>query len=246
MNYKLVSSKQIIAKVFRDLKPDTGSFVTDSLEWIGEALEFIGVHSGLEKKFEEVEMINHRGDLPCDLHLISGVEYLGERLNYGSDFRAHALPDGGITNPYALSIVTTAYETDPQDPNTFKEVNASTYGSDYYTLDAGVIRTSFDAGTIIIYYMGIPMDCDFFPKVPDNATTKEAIVWYILRQMIMGGYKHPIFSFDYCDAKWESYCGKAQNDLMFPSPDKAEQFRKMWVNMIPNINAYNSFDSDHR
>ena len=246
MNYKLVSSKQIIAKVFRDLKPDSASFVADALEWIGEALEFIGVYSGLEHSYQDIYIENHRGAIPCDLHLVSTVEYEGMPLNYGSDVRIHALDtdNDAMLNPNMSSDLQAVFMADPNGGNqaSFKQVATSREGDqEFYILENGVVKTSFECGTVRIHYMRLPVDEDNFPKVPDNVTAKEAITWYILRQMVMGGFKHPIFSWDFCDAKWEAYCGKAQNDLMFPSVDKVESFRNMWVNMIPNVNLYNNF-----
>ena len=37
--YKNISSKMIIRKVFRDLRPNNDEWIDDSIEWIGEALE---------------------------------------------------------------------------------------------------------------------------------------------------------------------------------------------------------------
>ena len=40
--YKTTSSKVVIRKIFRDLKPDRDNWIDDAIEWIGEALEHIG------------------------------------------------------------------------------------------------------------------------------------------------------------------------------------------------------------
>lgn len=235
----MVSSKQIIAKVFRDFKPDNGSFVADAYEWIGEALEFIGVYSGLEKKSDEVVIENFRGSLPCDLHLISRVEHNGNYLKYGDNVRQHSFHRTGVTNPHASEVVVTAYETDPQNAQVFKEVSSATLNKgEFYQLNPGVINTSFESGTVTMHYMSLPIDKDCFPMVPDNQTVKEAITWYIYRQMMMGGYKHPVFNWQLCDAKWEEYCGKGQNDLMFPSPDKVHAWIDVWASMTPSIQHY--------
>ena len=42
MIYRNTSSKSIIRKVMRDLKPNDDNWVDDAIEWIGEALEHIG------------------------------------------------------------------------------------------------------------------------------------------------------------------------------------------------------------
>ena len=48
--YKNISSKMIIRKVMRDLKPNNAEWIDDSIEWIGEDLEHIGAASQLCQK----------------------------------------------------------------------------------------------------------------------------------------------------------------------------------------------------
>lgn len=246
MNYKLISSKNMIAKMFRDLKPDNGSFVTDAIEWMGEALEFIGVVTGMEHKFDDLEVRNHRTSMPCDMHYLGVIEYKGRPLPFGSDVRIHALPKDGeaLINPVADVAVSAYFRSNTGQGNfnaSFSQVTTVDNVREYCVLDPGVIRTSFESGTIRVHYMSIPVDCDNMPMIPDNVETKQAIQWYIIRQMIMGGYRHPIFSYDYADAKWEEYCSRAQNDLMFPSPEKMESFKRLWVTMVPKINDFEEF-----
>ncbi len=45
--YKEISSKVIIRKVMRDLKPNHANWIDDAVEWIGEALEHIGAATQL-------------------------------------------------------------------------------------------------------------------------------------------------------------------------------------------------------
>ena len=71
--YKHVSSKEIIRKVFRDLKPNTANWLHDSIEWIGEALEHIGASAQLCTKHAVIPIANHKGALPGDLYYINQV-----------------------------------------------------------------------------------------------------------------------------------------------------------------------------
>ena len=71
--YKHVSSKEIIRKVFRDLKPATANWIHDSIEWIGEALEHIGASSQLCQKQCVIDINNYTGKLPSDLYYINQV-----------------------------------------------------------------------------------------------------------------------------------------------------------------------------
>lgn len=248
MNYKVVSSKRLIAKIFRDTKPDNGTFNMDILEWIGEALAFIGAPSSMKKTFDDIPISNFRGHLPCAMEFIGMVEYKGFPLFHGSDPRTYALPEDpdAFMNPAAHHDVASYFRTELETGNFvgFKQVADRTPRSDYYMLNPGTIITSFQEGTIRMHYMALPVDEEFFPLIPDNPVVFEAITWYVLRQMLMGGYRHPIFDYGFADAKWEKTLGQAQNDLMFPSPDKMESFKRMWVTMIPHIHTYNEFFHD--
>jgi len=69
--YKHVSSKEIVRKVFRDIKPATADFVHDAIEWMGEALEHIGAAPQLCRKQCVLDIKNHRACLPGDLYYIN-------------------------------------------------------------------------------------------------------------------------------------------------------------------------------
>ena len=71
--YKHVSGKEIIRKVFRDLKPSNANWMHDAVEWMGEALEHIGASTQLCKKQVVIPINNFRGNLPGDLYYINQV-----------------------------------------------------------------------------------------------------------------------------------------------------------------------------
>tara|TARA_R110001592_G_scaffold6936_6_gene38270 strand:- start:6773 stop:7657 length:885 start_codon:yes stop_codon:yes gene_type:complete len=71
--YKTVSSKVLIRKVFRDLKPAKDNWIDDAIEWIGEALEHIGAAPQLALKQCILEVKDHKVLLPSDLYYINQV-----------------------------------------------------------------------------------------------------------------------------------------------------------------------------
>ena len=71
--YKTISSKAIIRKIFRDLKPSKDNWIDDAIEWIGEALEHIGAASQLLQKQCVLDITNHKVLLPSDLYYINQV-----------------------------------------------------------------------------------------------------------------------------------------------------------------------------
>ena len=71
--YKNVSSKTIIRKVMRDLKPTNDNWTDDAVEWIGEALEHIGASPQLETKNCILTVVDYKVFLPSDLYYVNQV-----------------------------------------------------------------------------------------------------------------------------------------------------------------------------
>jgi len=249
MNYLLVSSKDVIGKVFRDLKPTDASWTSDALEWIGEALDFIGFHGVFDHKSKELTIADHKAVLPCDLYQLIQVEYDGRALVYGTDTSGYTADTRTTSAEPATSqsVYTVAVaESNPTDDHsspafTLKFTKSVRATDDYYLINAGTIVTSFEDGTVKLHYTAYPTDEDGYPKVPDNIYVKQALEWYIIRQMMMGGYVHPVFNWEVADQKWGHYCVAAQNDLAFPSIDKMETMKNMFVRMVPNLNRHSDF-----
>ena len=75
--YKNISSKVIVRKVMRDLKPTTFEWIDDAIEWIGEALEHIGASTQLVTKKIVMQIEDHKAVLPSDLYYIEQVAVNG-------------------------------------------------------------------------------------------------------------------------------------------------------------------------
>ena len=71
--YKNISSKHIINKIMRDLKPNDMNWIDDAIEWIGEALEHIGSATQLLQKQCVLTITDHKVLLPTDLYYINQV-----------------------------------------------------------------------------------------------------------------------------------------------------------------------------
>ena len=71
--YKTTSSKVVIRKIFRDLKPDRDNWIDDAIEWIGEALEHIGSAPQLCQKQCVLNVVDHKVLMPTDLYYINQI-----------------------------------------------------------------------------------------------------------------------------------------------------------------------------
>ena len=277
MIYKLVSSKAIIRKVMRDLKPPGDNWIDDAIEWTGEALEHIVATPQLSTKGCVLQIKDWKAIMPNDLYFINQVavnnaanpsvsteltELLAEVKTLNEFVEAN--PNDKIGYNYQLreinarlSVVENIYmnATQPLTPlqygtSTFpghihcdKCSNQFAKSKETYVVDGDYIKTSFQDGFICLSYTAFPTDEDCYPMVPDNISYKEAMFWYIYKQMLLGGYIPSMngIGYDFADNKWKYYCTQARNAANYPSIDKYESFMNQWVRLIPNLNRHANF-----
>lgn len=213
MHYKVVSSKNIIAKVYRDFKPSNSAWIGDAYEWIGEAIEIIGCFTGYELVHEEFQVLDHRVKLPCNIEQLMGIEYKGMRLQRSGGINA------GDNCSCTKNLVCCQEES--------------------YSLNPNYIQTTFQEGCIKLHYNRVPVDCDGFPMVVDRVKVTQAITWYIMRGMLLRGFKHQTVTFADADKLWEKYYPQAQNDLRFTDIDDLELFKKSWLGLVKSTNMTN-------
>ena len=221
MVYKSISSKALIAKIYRDFKPNNSSWVNDAIEWMGEAIECINAFHGFIETSECKNVIDYRVKLPCDLEQLLGVTHNGNKLQRTGAIKSkrHCTPNHPLNN----SICST---------------------TESYSLNPNYIHCSFQTGTIVIYYLGIDTDEDGFPNIPDNYHVKEAITWYIISRMLLRGFKHPVVSYEMADSKWIMNYPKAQNACKFPDIDAQDLFKRTYLGLARNTNMSNEMFQD--
>jgi hypothetical protein len=246
MIYKTVSSKVIISKIYRDLKPASSSWEADAIEWIGEALDFIGAFAGLEKRSVRLTVTDYRAVLPSNFYSMRGVYYEGTQLPYGGTLKHIG---GLLDSDVYLAAKTEVLTTDNVTVTSYGSLRAQSGASeDYFLINPNYIQTSFETGEIRIAYNAFPVDDDGYPMVPDSIYYRTALFWYVLKMMLMGGYTHPIFTYEYADQQWKRYCASAQNDAMFPSIPKMMSLRDKWVSFYvepnPLLDEHSELDLD--
>jgi hypothetical protein len=224
MNYKAVSCKRVIDKVFGAygnlLSQHSDRLIGEGIVWLGDAIESIGTVINLENKTGHLTITNGRTPLPCDLHLIESVSYRGRWLRYGSQ-----------TFNYNLHCDNC--------------VNSNVTEGDYsYTVNPNYINTNIpDGEEICVFYKAIPTDEEGFPLMPDNVAASECAFWYITWRLMLGGFEHPVKGIDYNEAKanYIKYRTQAENQLeMFDIP-RFESFANSWARIIPNTHSANNF-----
>lgn len=228
MNYRTVSSRNIIETVFSRyrnyISQDSDALLGNSIEWMGEALEAIGILSAMEDIDKTFVVSNGRVSLPCNLYLIKSVSYGGEWLPYGSQ----------------------TFNYDLHCDNCVNETQASNLPYSYI-INPNWLQTNVpDDEHICISYKAFAVDVEGFPQIPDKVTVKQALFWYITMMLCLGGFQHPEINFDKAEERWVKYCGQAEADLALLDKPQRESFKNQWIRLISTTQIdYRNFFSNN-
>lgn len=109
-------------------------------------------------------------------------------------------------------------------------------GFNWYRLEGGYIKTSFESGTIEIDADIFMTDNEGLPMVIDTFKYTEACIWGILYYLLIGGYVHPVLTLNYVEGKKDFYVLQAQNEPKIMSIDRHQRFTEEWSTLARGIN----------
>jgi len=201
----------------------------DAAEYAIEAIRLLGAPLALLDKVTKppITINSYKAALPADLLNFKGVRLLKSKEDHG-------LPD------IALRYATDIYH---KGLNCSTEDNCST--TEYtYTVQNGVIFTSFEEGEIEISYKSLPVDDDGFPLIPNNQKTKLAIEYYVLYRFLEPLYdigKITDKAFNRIEQNKCWYIGSANSSLLLQGPDHVESIMNSINRLIINDQAFKNF-----
>lgn len=217
----------------------------------------IGYIKIFQEKVAPVEIVNHRGQLPCDcVEVISiagcnGREYVASEDVFFIDDPCRK-PDGPV--PVGAIDVKMQQITDQFGSYIDKTVTAyaptdELKGVGSYKLQGSVIFTDAPRDVLKVAYTAIPTDQDGWPLILNNDALISAIEHYIevqrYRILFAQGKIAPNV---YQDAQQEYAwaVGQASNSLAMPSIDEMETLTNMWNTLIPRVTEHrNGFATAH-
>lgn len=263
MLYKSCSIDEVIARVVRNTRIQDSSFIADLNEWIPEAMGYMRTKFVLKSTYADVDIVFHKGKLPCDLEQLDAVEYNGRRLtvsnsvkNYRTGHNLGNIVNDPLSNVTLFSSIIHStpnqtyydqnnlmYSSDiqPTIDNLNVEDNCELQPTDWYGIEANFITTSFADGAVRLHYMARPSDENGLPLIPDNEDYKQAIYYYVRGMMIGAGFDDRAFKYEQCMQHFEIHARRAINQISYPTPDQREQVLKTAVRFIPPQNYWENF-----
>jgi len=116
-----------------------------------------------------------------------------------------------------------------------------------YSVDNGMIRTSFQEGSVCISYLKMPTDENGYPKIPDLYEYQQAITSYIMMTMAKSKYFNDPSGanralYREMSNDWNWYVRGAKNRQMMPSNlDERERLFRGNMKLIKNNRGYYNF-----
>ncbi len=224
MIHKYTNIKTVIGKIYRDLGATDEINEYDAIEWIAEALEKIGAYAQYEEISEYLEVDNGIVQLPLNFHRLKDISYNNNSMSWASK---------SLANNYDCP--------DCQIPNCCTEYTF--YINDGY-LVTNIVNTSTtgDLPKVCIVYLGIPVDDEGYPLIPDDVYYMEALASYVTYRLDYQRWRKgsvPDKVYQAAELNWLYYVKAAKGAANMPSAAQLENIKNVWNRLIPKQNAYN-------
>lgn len=224
MIHKYINIKTVISKIYRDIGSTTEINEYDAVEWIAEALEKIGAYAQYEEISDYIELIDGKAQLPLNFHKLTGISYNNKPVSWASKSMAdnYDCPDCQI-------------------PSCCTEYNF--YINDGYII-TNIINseTNSDNPKLCIIYLGIPVDDEGYPLIPDDVYYMEALSAYVTYKLDYQAWRKggiPDKVYQAAETNWLWYVNSARGSANMPDAAKLENLKNVWVRLIPKQNRYN-------
>jgi len=221
-----ISYKYIIEKLYRDLGLNEELPEADLIEWLGEALLFIGAFRQFDSKTVILDVENHKACLPTGFYKLQEITYNNAVMYWAGNsmIAAWCCPEAQI--PVCLDV----------DSNAGGSQCGNTFYIDNYTL-----HTTVSEGRIPITYLSIDVDEDGFPLIPDDVYYFEACKAYVVKQLDWREWRKgriPDKVKDDSQMRWDFYVQAARGAANMPNAAQLENLKNRLVRLIPQTYAY--------
>ena len=250
MVYNTVSTESVVSRIIRNCKLQDATYADDIYEWINEAVDQLLIRWRLPRTYKKIDITDHVEALPCELVVLDAVVYNGQRLRLGEgilDNKAYPLQPLKKDITTYFSDTTSPEWVNQQDYSILRGLDLTAVDTintiDFYNIEPGYIKTSFETGSIWIFYKIRKTDKYGLPLIPDIEAAKEGIFYYVAGKLLFSGLKlpNPDVTIGYCDERSSILLKKAKSTIKSMSMEEKESQLQMWNNLIPPQGYYSQF-----
>ena len=222
--------KTVLAKLYRDLGINTEINEGSVIMWCSEVLDKVGAFSQYTPIKTCLELNEGKVQLPCGFYRIVDISYKGMPISWNSESIAANYGCDGCTIPQCCL----EYEF---------YIN-SNYIITNITEDNGITD---EIPELCIVYLGIPVDEEGYPLIPDDVYYLEACAKYVTymldyQEWRKGNVADKVVEKSEKDYLW--YVGAARGSANMPSIGQLENLKNIHTRLIPKQDSYSKLFKD--
>lgn len=219
-----ISVKTILAKLYRDLNINKEINENSIIEWVAECLLKIGAYSQFQEISTCIELDCGKAKLPCGFYKLVDISYNNRPLHWATNTIAMNYQCDGCSIPkcctdYNFYINDSYLITNITDTNTLNHCNK-----------------------LCMVYLGIIVDDEGYPMIPDDVYFLEACAKYCTYMLDYqdwrkGQLTDKVFQKSEQDYLW--YVRSAKGAANMPNAAQLENLKNIMIRLIPHQNEYN-------
>jgi hypothetical protein len=113
-----------------------------------------------------------------------------------------------------------------------------------YRMNGGYVHLNIRGGCVKMSYQALMVDDDGFPMIPDIASYKEALYWYVTMKLKFPEWMSGRMRGDvYMEIKknWHLYRQQAYGHCIMPNADEMQSLQNVWLRQIPELGEHDTF-----
>ena len=224
-----VSVGTVAAKLYRDLGINKEINFSDVVEWCNEVLLKIGAYSQFKEISECLELEDGKVCLPNGFYKLVDIAYDNHPLHWATNTLANNYQCDGCQIPKCCT-----------DYNFY--INDSYIITNIKTPNKCVDCPEESPYKICIVYLGMPVDCDGYPMIPDDIYFAEACAKYCTYMLDYQDWRKaqlPDKVFQKSEQDYLFYVKAAKGAANMPNAAQLENLKNIWTRLIPKMNDYN-------
>ncbi len=219
-----ISYKYILSKIYRDLNLNEEINESSVIEWIAEGLAVIGAFSQYTIVPYCVHLKNGKGALPCGFSKLVDISYQGFPVYWATE---------GANTRYGCEDNHIPICRNQQCTHTF-------YVNDNFII-TNINNHQNEEAKLNITYLGIPVDEEGFPMLPDDVYYQKALAAYITYMLTYQDWRRGKATdkvFEYSEREWIFYCNSARGAGNMPNTQQLENLKNVIRRLSPMSNDY--------
>lgn len=224
MTTKYTTIERLLEMISRDFQWEFHVDYYEVAEWVGEAIDLLGLAQVYEEKVADgkegnparIEIESFRGILPCDLYKIKGVREYESKTTLRES-------------------TATFFNLNDEDYDTTPRVSEYTYKR-----EGNYLKTNFEEGELEMVYWAFPVDEHGMPKIPEDMRILKAVQLYVAEKLAYRLYMSDKLAekkYDRIDQEKSFRFKSAQSYAHTKSIDQMESWKNMVLRLITHPTA---------